>query len=243
MSLRIERALKRRKTEIFITLLLFVLAISLVILSLGPLQEHLSVRLGEKVAFAMIVALVVRWITVGFSEAEHTEDSDDNEYHEAIKMAREKIWICQTWLPGIDRDATEILQTKASNIRILLASFKEGSPIYARIAGRRKKVLTGKTNVESSVRPFIDSGNKDCIRFNYSHHPGWIAIIDSFVFWGPTPVHVDNHSIDFLFHKHLATSAKGAFWTTQFQLLWDHHSHNFDTEMEFNEELRELDAK
>jgi len=199
------------------------------------------VQLGEKISFAMLVALAVRWIGICFSEAELTEDSDDSEYHEAIKAARHKIWICQTWLPGLERDAAEILQSKASNIRILLASFKQESPIFARIAGRRVKISTAKANVASSVKLFIEDGKKDCLKFNYGHHPGWIAVIDSFVFWGPTPVHRDNHAIDFLFHKHRANEPKGAFWTTQFELLWDHHSHEFDVEKkDLNTELQDL---
>src|SRR5947209_570672 len=146
MSLTLERVLRRRKTEILITIVLFVLAISLIILSLGPLKDFLLIKIGERISFAMLVALAVRWISVCFSEAELIEDSGDNEYHQAIKEARHRIWICQTWLPGLERDATEILQSKASNIRIMLASFKQESPIFARIAGRRLKLSTAKAN-------------------------------------------------------------------------------------------------
>ena len=44
-----------------------------------------------------------------------TEDSDDIEYHEAIKSARERIWVSQTWFPGIERDATEIWRRTSRN--------------------------------------------------------------------------------------------------------------------------------
>lgn len=242
MSLILERVLMRRKTEILITIVLFVLAISLIILSLGPLKYLLIVQLGEKFSFATIIALAVRWIGISFSEAEFTEDSDENEYHEAIKKAHDRIWIYQTWLPSLEKDAFEILHTsKASNIRIMLASFKQDSPIFARIASRRLKVSIAKANVGSSVKLFIEEKKKDCLKFNYGHHPSWIAVIDSLVFWGPTPVDRDSHAINFLFHKHPVKGPKGVFWKAQFESLWDHHSHDFDTEKTFNEELEELE--
>jgi hypothetical protein len=240
MSLRLERALVRRRTEIIMTFVLAFMAISLLVLSLGPLRAYMLVQLGEKVAFATLVALAVRWLTIIFSEVEHSSNSDDLEYHEAIKNANVQIWICQTWLPGIDRDAMEIIQSKVSNVRIMLASFKEGSPIYARIAGRRIEPSTARMNSASSVRPFIEHGRKDCLKFNHGHHVGWIAVIDSDVFWGPTPVHVDNHAIDFLFHKYPGNSVEGEFWTTQFKLLWDHHCHSLEEEIEYNEYLRSV---
>jgi serine/threonine protein kinase len=94
-----------------------------------------------------------------------TESSDDLEYHEAIRSARQRIWIHQTWFPGIERDAAEVLQPDVADLRILLASFKEGAPIYARMAGRRIKPGRGKANVESSVRLFIEAGLGDRLRF------------------------------------------------------------------------------
>ena len=165
-------------------------------------------------------------------------DSTDSEYHEAIKNAQERVWLHQTWLPGIERDAVEILQSHATDIRILLASFKEGSPIYSRIAGRDLSVEEAKHFVKSSVMPFTKKKKQDCLRFSFGHHPGWIAIIDSQVFWGPTPVHMDNHANDFLFHKLLASSSKADIWKEQFDILWREYSHDFGTEMEYNELLR-----
>lgn len=233
----LSRTLLRRRIEILLTVVLLVLALSLILLALGPLRSRTVVILGEKLAFAIVVALAVRWLTVLFSDAEESTSSDARDYHEAIRAATDRIWICQTWLPGIDGDATEILNGKASNVRILLASFKEQSPIYARIAGRQIKVSTAKSNVASSVRPFVLNQRTECIRFNFGHFPGWIAVVDGYVFWGPTPVHVDNHAIDFLFHKHSAKSAEGVFWATQFRLLWDTHSHELTEEQNYNEEL------
>lgn len=168
-----------------------------------------------------------------------SEESDDIEYHQAIKAARSRIWISQTWFPGIERDASEIAQTNIPELRLLLTSFKDGSPIYARMASRKLKASRGKANVESSVRVFVENDQKGRLRFCYGHHPGWIAIVDSWVFWGPTPVGRDNHSIDFLFHKHPAGGTKGRFWIEQFELLWDHYSHDYDAEAAFNEELQD----
>lgn len=240
MSYRFRRILYRRRIEIVITIALLALCISLIIIAIGPPPNTLSVQLGEKLAFAIAVALVVRWLSVIFAEAEESADSDHLEYHEAIKNARNRIWICQTWLPGIERDASEILQTGAHNIRLLVASFAPASPIHARIAGRRLKESTAKTNIASSVRPFVVNRRDDCVKFNHGHHPGWIAVVDSRVFWGPTPVHVDNQSVDFLFHKHSTKSAQGAFWTAQFQMLWDHHSHILKDELPYNTELQDV---
>jgi len=237
---RISRTLWRRRVEVILTVVLMTLAISLVILAIGPLRSYLLVILGEKLAFAIIVALIVRWLSVAFAEAEESSAADSREYHEAIRAARDQIWISQTWLPGIDGDATEILHSKAHNIRVLLASFQEQSPVYARIAGRQIRVGTAKSNVASSARPFIREGRQENIRFNRGHHPGWIAVIDSTVFWGPTPVHVDNHAMDFLFHKHSTKSAEGAFWSTQFRLLWDHHSNKLEDELQYNDELEQV---
>jgi len=168
-----------------------------------------------------------------------TEESDDIEYHEAIKAATDRIWISQTWFPGIDRDAAEIVQRELPDVRVLLASFKEPSPVFARIQGRKLKLSRAKANVESCVRLFVEHGRKDSLRFCYGHHPGWIAVIDDWVFWGPTPVHRDNHSIDFLFHKHPVQGAKGRFWVEQFEMLWENFSHDYEAEKPYNDELIE----
>ena len=240
MSLKFKEILRQRKTEIVITTVLFILAISLVLLPVGQLQGNRFVQLGEKLGFSLLVALVVRWLTVILSEVEEmSEETDRNEYYEAIGKARKRIWIYQTWLPWTDGNATEIVQRNVRDTRILLLSFKEPSPIYARITGRNISVTTAKCNSVSSVSPFIDKGRAACVKFNYGHHPAWIAVIDSLVFWGPTPVDIDSHTKEFLFHKHPISSAKGRFWKEQFELLWNKYSHSLDDETKYNEQLRE----
>jgi hypothetical protein len=168
------------------------------------------------------------------------DTNDKAEYYEAIKSARQRIWIYQTWLTGIETDAAEMVYSKAHDIRLLLLSFEKSSPIYSRLRGRRMKVPGAKHNSASSVKPFIESRRTDCVRFNYAHHPGWIAVIDSFVFWGPTPIDRDSHSVEFLFHKHPVASPEGSFWLNQFKLLWEKYSHNLEEERKYNEELLDL---
>ncbi|MEP0872980.1 hypothetical protein NDA01_24640 [Trichocoleus desertorum AS-A10] len=238
MSLKLERLIKRRKTEIIFTIVLFIFAISLVLLAQGSWSKNLFIQLGERLGFSILVALIVRLLSLAFSELEESDNTDRYEYHEAIQTAHKRIWIYQTWLPGIQRDAIEIVDSKASDVRILLASFKEGSPIYARIRGRGMKLERGKTNVANSTDPFVERNIADRVRFNHNHHPAWIAIIDSSVFWGPTPIDTDSHAVEYLFRKHPINSREGEFWKKQFELLWsDSHSHSFDCEKQYNEQL------
>lgn len=238
MSLKFEKQLRRHKSEVIITIALSILAIGLVLLARGSLSGNLLAQLGEKLGFSILVALIVRWLTVIFAELEESDKTDRNEYHEAVQTAHKQIWIYQTWLPGIQRDATEIIQSRASDIRILLSSFKEGSPIYARIRSRDMSVERAKHNVANSTDLFVQKNIIDCVRFNRDHHPAWIAIVDSFVFWGPTPIDADSHTVEYLFRKHPIDSREGEFWKKQFELLWsDKHSHSFDEEKKYNEEL------
>lgn len=243
MSLKFKRTLGRRKTEIVIIIVLFILAISLILLAFGPLQRYPLIQLFEKLGFSLLVALIVRWLTVILSESETSDRSDLNEYNEAIKTARKRIWIYQTWLPGTDGGASAILERNVRDTRILLLSFKESSPIHARITGRNIGLLTAKCNSASSVQPFVKKGKSDWIKFNYGHHPAWIAVIDSFVFWGPTPIDKYSHAQEFFFHKHPVSSIEGIFWKGQFELLWKDYSHTFDDEKKYNEQLEKIQPR
>lgn len=226
------------------TAVLFAVALSLLLFSLGhQIAGNISkpIQMADRVAFAIIVAIIVRWVGIFFAETESIEESDHIEYYEAIKNANSRIWICQTWLPGGEGDAHRIIDSKAADIRLMLASFKEGSPILARIAGRKIEPRAAKVNVAGSVWPFVKQNKKNCLRFNSGHHPGWIAVIDSRVFWGPTPVDKDNQAIDFLFHVHNTKGQKGTFWENQFNVLWS-ACHGYDTEKRYNEQLARLEA-
>jgi hypothetical protein len=99
-------------------------------------------------------------------------------------------------------------------------------------------VKDAKRNSAGSVYPFSKTNQTDCIKFNHAHHPAWIAVIDSFVFWGPTPISEDAYSKDFLFHKHHASSIEGRYWIDQFNLLWNNHSHSLDEEKQYNELMK-----
>lgn len=169
--------------------------------------------------------------------------SSVEEYYALIERATRRIWICQTWFPGVGMYAEKILGSKARDIRVLLASFKPGSPIFARIAGRRISADVAKAHVFGSVQKFVREKRTRSVRFNFGHHPGWIAIIDSSVLWGPTPVDVDNHSRNIFFYKDSEEGKRGAFWIQQFSSLWDNRggmefSHSFDEEKVYNAWLR-----
>lgn len=214
----------------------------------GYNTEHISIQTVQKfftgkpvkkdIFVGICEALGLDWNEITSS----TRDCDRDEYLQAIRTACQRVWVYQTWLPGSEIEANKICSSQALDIRLLLLSFKEFSPIYARLQGRRMRVEAAKHNSVSSVNPFVRNGRIDCVRFNYSHHPGWIAVIDSLVFWGPTPVDLDSHddNVYFLFHKHSAISREGSFWVNQFELLWNQHSHTFDEEKVYNSELPDI---
>ena len=137
-------------------------------------------------------------------------------------------------------DGDYICSSEAADVRLLLLSFKEESPMYSRIKGRKMKVLTAKHNSTSSVRAFAKCGRLEQVRFNYGHHPAWITVADALVFWGPTPVDEDSHSAGFLFHAHSANSIEGKFWINQFEVIWNEYSHTFKEEQDYNQELSDL---
>jgi hypothetical protein len=172
-------------------------------------------------------------------------------YDDAIRNANHRIWICQTWLPGTEKDGLEIIKRDVENIRLLLLSFKIDpepnppiySPIYARISGRELKKedaqLYSARSVKALVEKYLNQGVDidNMIRFNYGHYPGWSAIIDDYVFCGFTPVDLESHGKDFLFHQYFIDSQEGEFWEEQFKLLWDVYSHPFEQEKKYNPKL------
>lgn len=172
-------------------------------------------------------------------------------YEDAIRNATTKIWICQTWLPGTEKDSLEIIKRDVADTHLLLLSFKADpdsnppiySPIYARISGRKLKTEDAQLYSARSVKAIFEKYSKqgddigNFIRFSYGHYPGWIAIIDNFVFCGFTPVDLESHSEDFLFHKYSIDSPEGKFWEGQFKLLWDTYSHSFEQEKQYNPKL------
>lgn len=195
----------------------------------------------------MLVAVVAKWVAIAFSSVEK-EKADvyrcsKNEYEKALEDAKSSIWICQTWLPSPAVYTNLILKKKRRDLRILLASFKPNSHIYARILGRPDigNERDAMTMVKTCVAPFVEKGLGKCIKFNYGHHPGWITVIDKrVVYWGPTPVDIDNNTYDFFFHKDTIKGEWGDFWKCQFEILWDRYSHDLNKEEPFNPELASL---
>lgn len=177
--------------------------------------------------------------------------SSEHAYHNAIREARNRIWIYQTWLPGHEKDGEEIGNKNISDVRLLLLSFKVDldqnppiySPIYSRIRGRKLKTEEAQLFSARSVKALaekcldrnIDVSN--VVRFNCGHHPGWIAIIDESVFCGFTPINLESHAKNFLFHQYLIDSEEGKFWKNQFELLWGTYSHSFEQEKQYNPKL------
>ncbi len=254
-SWRFGRLAERRRIELLVTGALFVLALAVMQSGAKPEGSSSTPSLAEKLSYAMIVALIIRWVMVLFAEVEPRVDvysSSYVEYHEAIRSAKHRIWILQTWLPGVESAAEEILDSDASNKRILLGSFKDGmgatgkisSPLYARIAGRGISVDEAQSHVWNSCKRFFERGKTSYLRFNFGHHPGWIAVVDWRVFWGPTPVHLDNQSKPSFFHVDSASGEKGRILIEQFDHLWDDigrhgpHVHDYQAERVYNPHLK-----
>lgn len=163
-----------------------------------------------------------------------------SEYLEAIASAQQRVWISQTWLPGTEMDSHHLCNSQATDVRLVLLSFKEQSPIYGRLIGRNMSIEGAKSSSARSIKAFTDCDRFEHIRFNYGHYPGWIAAIDELVFCGPTPIDTDSHSVEFLFQKHPANSRVGSFWISQFETIWDKYSHTFEEETNYNKQLLEL---
>jgi hypothetical protein len=178
-----------------------------------PQMPDLFATLLNDAGFALLVAILVYWVERLFQVGEptvHSYASNEAEYRKAFKDAEYRVWIHNTWLARTDTEANKILATEAKDIRLLVASFRRDSNdpngycsfVYARIAGRGWKTDAAKSNVCSTVQPFVKHGKAvpDHLRFTFGHHPGWIAVLDNRVFWGPTPVDQDNQAQDIFFN-------------------------------------------
>lgn len=213
------------------------------------MQSQLTVAgILEKLSVAAIVTFAVRWLMLQFEEGRPVVDlyrSSLEDLLHALGNARARVWICQTWFPLGGGGADRFTRVQAPEKRILLASFKLDSFIFARIATRWvdvPTVETAKQNVAASASAFKAQGLADCVRFYAVHHPGWIVVVDSTVFWGATPVDRDNWSDDLLFHKASLEDKAAQFWLKQFEFLWSAEhprtgsrcSHGYEEERSFN---------
>lgn len=245
--------LRRRPVEIAVSVVL--LLGCLFLLLPGVLDKTVGWGdLGEKLAFAILVALAVRWLGIWFGEIPESQDifeSTGNQIRDAIQKATERIWVHQTWLPAVGGDARLILDSKASDIRLVLLSFREESPIFSRVklridlpsgAAPGARVEVAKNNSAMSARPFKAVKRKDSVRFTRYHHPGWMAIVDDEVFWGLTPLDADNWSVAEVCYRAKKTQRRAAYMVNQFRLLWEgtdpatgeRISHTYEEEMQYN---------
>jgi hypothetical protein len=233
--------LTRRQKEITVTAILAAIAVMLLLIALASGARISWQTVLQSIAFALFVALSVRWLNIVFEETQPVRDvyaTSKAELIVAIQQARSTIWICQTWLPGAGGDATMILDRHAPDTRLLLASFDKESPIWARIKGRADvDEDLAKSHSAASARQFIIDGRQHEVRFNPIHHPGWIAVLDSEVFWGATPVERDNWTVDLFFHRAPSSDPRAKLWIAQFKLLWE-NSHSVELECQHNTKLK-----
>lgn len=218
-------------------------------ISKQPVDHFFAGRSVSRLYFVGICKeLGLNWQEISGREVDEPEPTPEHpshrtsrhQYLEAIASAQQRVWISQTWLPGIEMDSNHLCSSEATDIRLVLLSFKENSPIHARLLGRSMSIERAQNNSASSVKAFTDCERFERIRFNYGHHPGWIAVVDRLVFCGPTPVDTDSHSAEFLFQKYADDSAEGNFWLSQFETIWNNYSHTFEEETNYNRILLEL---
>jgi hypothetical protein len=252
---RFIRDLIRSRSQL--TIVLGLLAAVLVLAGALTQIPNLFASLLYDAGFALLVAILVAWVDVLFNAGEPAPNpysSSEDEYRTALKNARHRIWIHNSWLARTDTEAAEILDAQAKDIRLLLASFRRdlndpngyNSFVFARLSGRGWSVADGMTSVCSTVQPFLRRADIDRahlgehLRFTFGHHPGWIAILDSRIFWGPTPIDEDNQARSIYFNVAPRHDVLGEFWTRQFERLWTDYSHDYEEERKYNAQLPEL---
>ena len=241
---------RNRRIDIAITITMAFTCISLIVWAqVFAEREGWIAPLLERVAYAGVIALAVRWLHIAFEWKNHNKTeskqtdvqiqqplldvvpdkdiyaSSAAEIRLAIQTAKSRIHILQTWLPGVGGDAGMILRSAAPSKRLILSSFKKCSPIYARIQARcdlmPKPVQAAKRHAAGSALPFVAAGRADDVRFTPAHHAGWAAIIDDYVFWGFTPLTDDNWAIPEVCFKAPSTDNRAKFWEQQFELIWE----------------------
>ncbi len=113
--------------------------------------------LAEKLSYAILVSLLVRWTIVWFEEVRPADDiygTTNADLNAAISNAKYRIWILETWFTR-DADAEIIIRTGANDIKIIFASFEPQSQIFARTDGTNIHADVAKSNVYSSVTIFV----------------------------------------------------------------------------------------
>lgn len=257
----LEPRKNRHKKEILYSALLIGIAAVLLVgaLILDPIalqEENLRATFGglfENLSYAIIVALLVRWTIVWLKEfrpVDHIYRTNGDELNLAIRNAKQKIWILETWFTR-DGTANVIMETGATDIKIVSASFRDEepenkSPVFARLVHRGITVDLAKSKVEGSISRFADEifdvlnlGVNDIkkVRFNAKHNPAFIYILDDEVYWGPYPIDVDAQEDENWIQKVKLSEPESKFWERQFCHAWE-HSHSYAEETKHNSNLR-----
>ena len=253
--MRFIRDLIRSRAQL--TIVLGLLAAVLVLAGTLTQMSRSFAPLLYDAGFAVLVSILVAWVDLLFHVGEPTPNpysTTEQAYKDALKAARSRIWIHNTWLARTDTEAAEILDARAKDLRLLLASFRHDlndqdgycSFVFARLSGRGWSRHDGKSSVCTTVQPFLKRADIDRadlgkhLRFAFGHHPGWIAVLDSQVFWGPTPIDEDNQAKHIYFNVASTYDVLGDFWIRQFEKLWNDFSLDYEEEKEWNEQLPEL---
>lgn len=248
---------RQRRIETVVTAVLLLLFAALLVWGVvaGKVLTWADALL--RLAFAIVVALGVRWLGILFESLPSAEDiykSTGDVLRARIDKAQNRLWVLQTWFPQIDGDAGRILRAAAPDKRIILGSYRFekdnpglSSAMYARIRTRALGPETAMSNSSSSFMPFYQAGKSDVVRFNPVHYPGWVAVIDDDVFWGQTPLDSDNWNVPEVCYRARTNDRRAKYWIEQFLFLWHGTDpilkrpwcHDLKEELNYNNVLRE----
>ena len=245
--MKVENWFNRHIKEIILTSVMIAIAVSLwaIAMTLEPCvgqeasNDHKLCGLAEKLSYAIFVSLLVRWTIVWFQDVTPVDDiygTTNVDLIAAMSNAKQRIWILETWFTT-DGDAAKIIETGANDIKIILASFKPKSQIFARIYGRKIRIGDAKSSVNRSISRFVDKGKITLVKFYSKHYPSFVYVLDEEVFWGCFPINTDAHLYDYLIQRDNISNKKGEFWKKQFERAWK-ESHSFDEECTYNKKLQ-----
>jgi hypothetical protein len=243
---------RQRKIEVVVTAILLILFAALLVWAVVAGKVLTWADALTRFAFAIVIALGVRWLGILFESLPSAEDiykSSGDVLRTRIDEAQDRVWVMQTWLPQIDGDAGRILRAKAPDKRVILGSYRFNkdtpelsSAMYARIRTRAIDLRTAMANSASSFMPFYQARKSHIVRFNPVHHPGWVAVIDTDVFWGQTPLDADNWNVPEVCHRANTNERRAKYWIEQFMFLWEGEDrvskrpwcHDLTEELEYN---------
>lgn len=119
------------KNDIILTIILLSIAMAILFFTyVAPELKYYN--LLSIFGLAIIIVVIGRWIVLLFSNEEKesmTFSSSRTEYTEAIKNATRSIDVLQTWFPERQIFTELLLKKRTLDLRILLSSVQEVSPI------------------------------------------------------------------------------------------------------------------